>query len=388
MTGTDDRIFPLDVVRGAAVLGMALLTAGAIALPASVNLHPGLAGEGLTARLLWLATFVFLDGKMLGLFAILFGASALLVIDRAEMDGRDGFAVQGRRLLWLLPIGAVHYLLLWSGDCLILLAAGGLIALRFAGREPLDLAKWALAFFALHLLILASGATLSFLTTSQAAYAEMLQKALVHDMALYRSGYGAIAHARLAAAPEHVAALVQMLPETLGFMLLGMAMAMGGFFTGQWSREQYARTARHAYLVGAVPVLLLGIWAFLSDDLRIHNGLIAALAFPLGIPITIGHAALVMLIANRPNIGALTRRVAAVGRTALSNYLLCSIVLTTIFYGYGLGRYAQLGRITLFGVALGLCALMLLWSPHWLQRFGAGPAERMWHALRRIGAAQ
>jgi len=63
-------------------------------------------------------------------------------------------------------------------------------------------------------------------------------------------------------------------------------------------------------------------------------------------------------------------------------------VLTTIFYGYGLGRYAQLGRITLFGVALGLCALMLLWSPHWLQRFGAGPAERMWHALRRIGAAQ
>lgn len=378
MTGTDDRILALDVVRGAAVLGMPFLLAGAIALPPSIDSFPGLNGENLAASLLWLATFTLLDGKLLGLFAMLFGASALLVIDRAEMEGSDGFAAQRRRLLWLLPLGAVHYLLIWSGDALMLLALAGLILLRFAGREPLDLIKWALIFLALRLAVGAGQAALVFWTSSPADYSALLQNELVHDIALHRSSYGTLALARLAAAAAHLAASVtQVLPEILGFMLLGMAMAMGGFFTGQWSREQYARTVRHAYLVGILPALLLGTWALFSSDPRITGMLVPALAFPFSIPIAIGHAALLMLAGT----GALAGRVAAVGRMALSNYLLCSILLSAL--AYGLGLYARLDRIGLLGIAVGLCALMLLWSPHWLRRLGVGPAERLWRGLRR-----
>jgi uncharacterized protein len=383
MTDMDDRIFPQDFVRGAAVLAMALLLAGAIALPASIDRFPGLNGENLASSLTWLAQFVLLDGKVVGLFAMLFGASTLLVIDRAEMEGRDGFAAQRLRLLWLLPIGALHYLLFWQGDCLMLLALSGLLVLRFAGREPLDLIKWALAFLALRLAIGAGQAALSYWSISSTGYSALLQNALVHDIALYRSSYGTIALARLADAPAYLAtSAMQALPGILTFMLLGMAMAMAGFFTGQWSREQYARTARHAYLVGLPPTLLLGLWGWLSDDPRMAGELVALISVPFSIPVTIGHAALLMLAGTATRPGMILQRVAAVGRTALSNYLLSSMLLTTLAYGYGLGLFARLDRISLLAIGLGLCALMLLWSPHWRRRLGAGPAERLWHVLR------
>jgi uncharacterized protein len=383
MTDMDDRIFPMDLVRGAAVLAIPLILAGAIALPASIDRFPGLNGESLVASLGWLARFTLLDGKVLGLFAMLFGASTLLVIDRAEMEGRDGFAAQRLRLLWLLPIGALHYLLLWQGDCLMLLALSGLLVLRFAGREPLDLIKWALAFLALRLAIGAGEAALSYWSISSTGYSALLQNALVHDIALYRSSYGTIALARLADAPAYLAtSAMQALPGILTFMLLGMAMAMAGFFTGQWSREQYARTARHAYLVGLPPTLLLGLWGWLSDDPRMAGELVALISVPFSIPVTIGHAALLMLAGTATRPGMILQRVAAVGRTALSNYLLSSMLLTTLAYGYGLGLFARLDRISLLAIGLGLCALMLLWSPHWRRRLGAGPAERLWHVLR------
>jgi uncharacterized protein len=389
MTDMDDRIFPQDFVRGAAVLAMALLLAGAIALPASIDRFPGLNGENLASSLTWLAQFVLLDGKVVGLFAMLFGASTLLVIDRAEMEGRDGFAAQRLRLLWLLPIGALHYLLFWQGDYLMLLALSGLLVLRFAGREPLDLIKWALAFLGLRLAIGAGQAALSYWSISSTGYSALLQNTLVHDIAVYRSGYGTIALTRIADAPAHLAtSALQALPEILGFMLLGMAMGMAGFFTGQWSREQYARTARHAYLVGLPPTLLLGIWAWLSDDPRIAGELVTLISVPFSIPVAIGHAALLMLAGTAARPGIILQRVAAMGRTALSNYLLSSVLLTTLAYGYGLGLFARLDRISLLAIGLGLCALMLLWSPHWLRRLGAGPAERLWHALRRTGQSR
>jgi uncharacterized protein len=389
MTDMDDRIFPMDFLRGAAVLAIPLLLAGTIALPASIDRFPGLNGESLAASLAWLARFTLLDGKVLGLFAMLFGASTLLVIDRAEMEGRDGFAAQRLRLLWLLPIGALHYLLLWQGDYLMLLALSGLLVLRFAGRDPLDLIKWALAFFVLRLAIGAGQAALSYWSISSTGYSALLRNALVHDIALYRSSYGTIALARLGDAPAHLAtSAMQALPEILTFILLGMAMAMAGFFTGQWSREQYARTVRHAYMVGLPPTLMLGLWGWLSDDPRVAGELVPLISIPFSIPVAIGHAALLILAGTAARPGIILQRVAAVGRTALSNYLLSSVLLTTLAYGYGLGLFARLDRISLLAIGLGLCALMLLWSPHWLRRLGAGPAERLWHALRRTGQSR
>ena len=76
-------------------------------------------------------------------------------------------------------------------------------------------------------------------------------------------------------------------------------------------------------------------------------------------------------------------RVAAAGRMAFSNYLGTSIAMTTIFYGYGLGLFGDVGRWALYLVCIGMWAVMLLWSKPWLDRFRYGPLEWLWRSLAR-----
>ena len=80
---------------------------------------------------LWLANFVLIDGKMRSLFSMLFGASMLLVIERAEAAGLIGLAVHFRRMLVLLASACVHFYLIWCGDILTLYAVIGLVAFLF-----------------------------------------------------------------------------------------------------------------------------------------------------------------------------------------------------------------------------------------------------------------
>lgn len=391
MTDTDDRILPLDLVRGAAVIGVVLMNVAAIMLPRAIAIFPSLGAGPATASLpdalVWLAGFVLVDGKARALLAMLFGASSLLVVDRAEMDGRDGVAAQRRRLLWLLPIGFAHYALIWSGDILILLAVGGLIALRFAAGEPLDLLKAAFLFFAVQLLIAVMLTVATYVTTASATYDALLQREMVLDIAVHRDGYLPLMMLRIMDLPRVAALLaVHALPETLGFMMLGMAMAKGGFFSGQWSIAQYRSIAVRALLISVPPTLALGLWAMTTHDSRSLDMIGYAASFPFRLPLAIGEAAILVMLSGAGARTWIVRAIAAMGRMALTNYLVSSLIITTLAYGYGAGLYAHAGRVELMGVAIMLVAAMLIWSPRWLARGGRGPAERLWHRLQRIGA--
>lgn len=384
MTADNDRLFPMDLLRGAAIIGMVLMNAAAVLLPYTLGVDPGGKSGAMTEKLLWLGQFVLLDGKMRALLAMLFGASTLLVIDRAEMDGRDGLATQRRRLLWLLPIGVLHFLLIWDGDILMLLAVAGLIALRLVAAEPVDLLKWALASFALQIIITGLSAAVPFLSANMGDHDALLQRLLVQDIAAHRADYWSILAHRAAHAPADLERLIlHALPESLGFVLIGMAMAKGGFFTGQWLPASYRATAIRAYLVGLVPTMWLGIWAMSISDSRVVEAIQFAGALPFRIPAAIGHAALLMWIASSLSSRGFAGRVAAVGRMALSNYLLSALILTTLAYGYGAGLYGRVGRMEGLAAGLATAAFALLWSPLWLGRVGQGPAERLWRSLSR-----
>ena len=69
---------------------------------------------------------------------------------------------------------------------------------------------------------------------------------------------------------------------------------------------------------------------------------------------------------------------APVGRMALTNYLLQSIVCTLIFYGYGLGYFEQLPRAWQVPFVLVFFALQVAFSHWWLARFRYGPMEWIW----------
>src|SRR4051812_21785087 len=153
-----ERIATLDIVRGVAVMGIFGVNVIAFAMPMQAYFNPPAYGLQSPADLaLWFGTFILIDGKMRGLFSLLFGASMLLVIERAEAAGRSPAAIHYSRMFWLLVLGCLHYYLIWFGDILTLYALTGMIAFFFRRRSVRVLVICGLVFLALDLLLMAGG---------------------------------------------------------------------------------------------------------------------------------------------------------------------------------------------------------------------------------------
>ena len=140
-TGDAQRIASLDLIRGIAVLGILAVNIASLAGPALASLTPHYPRPGAFADEAAFAVMLLLfEGKMRGLFTLLFGASMMLFIDRAEARGRDGPLLQARRLGWLAVLGYLHFLLVWHGDILFIYAGVGLLVLALHDRPVARLA--------------------------------------------------------------------------------------------------------------------------------------------------------------------------------------------------------------------------------------------------------
>ena len=119
------------------------------------------------------------------------------------------------------------------------------------------------------------------------------------------------------------------------------------------------------------------------DSIRIFLAFLA-LSVPFDLLLAVGWAAAINWWTRAGPMPALKARVAAAGRMAFTNYLMTSIVMTTIFYGYGLGLFGHVGRAEVYLFVIGMWALMLAWSQPWLARFQYGPFEWLWRSLARL----
>lgn len=390
-----ERLPSLDVVRGVAVLGILLLNILSFALPEAAYINPRAYGGWHGADLgVWAANFILFDGKMRGLFSFLFGASTLLVVERAEAAGRDPAQTHYRRMIWLLLFGLAHLWFVWEGDILAHYALIGMLAylmrhlpvpgLLVLGTMLALLGALVFATVPYDVTQLLSGAgnarqlhnyNLSFGIPSPADIGA--------DLALHRSGYGAILADRLRSVAASPLALLGFYgPETLAYMLFGMAALRSGMLRGEWTRARYLRWLLASWGIGLPAFAVLAWWQWKSGFSLLPVATaalpLAALARPAMIA---GWICLILLLA-RPD-GALTARLAAAGRMAFTNYLATSLICTTLFYGYGLGWYGYLSRSQLYMVVPAIWALLLLWSKPWLTRFGYGPLEWLWRSLAR-----
>lgn len=399
-----DRHLSLDALRGFAVMGILLLNIISFSMPEAAYINPGAYGGTDPLNITtWFVNFVVFDGKMRGLFSMLFGASMLLIMERAALSGDDPRAVHFNRMAWLFVFGTAHFILLWWGDILIPYAMCGVIAVLFVRKQPLALVKWAFGLFAISFLVCAMVAGTGYFLQAEATapgasamqvmeFGDLLDgfgrpgsSEITDALALYQGDYAGILNHNLANyLPSLFNTIFLFLFDTLGMMLLGMAMLKSGFLTGQWAPETYARTARHCFIVGIPPMMALAAWVIWSDfDTLVSFSSFLLWSLPFRIPLTVGWAALLLLIITRHRTHPLLMHVAAAGRTAFSNYLGTSMVMTTVFYGYGLGLYGQIDRMTAMLFVFAMWALIILWSKPWLDRFYYGPLEWLWRSLAR-----
>lgn len=405
-TGRTERLITLDALRGFAVMGILAMNIVAFAMPEMAYVSPrAYGGETPSDLVAWALAFILVDGKMRGLFSILFGASMLLIIDRAEAAGQNAASIHYRRMAWLAVFGLAHFLFIWWGDILFLYAGVGCVAFLFRRWEARRLIKWAIGLFtlgvALMSLLFGGQLYVAGMAGDPAAppglaeagreviaeYAE-IDEEVEEELALYRGGYAPIMAQRAGNITDPVAGLVLNFLETLPLMMIGMALFKNGFLTGGWAPAAYRRTAWR-WLPPGLLLTMIVAWIQWRADFAYLVSLNAFLAWvqPARLMMTVGYAALLVLLIRHGAGSGWLARVAATGRAAFSNYLGTSILMSTIFYGYGLGLFGSVGRAALYLFVAGACAAMLLWSRPWLDRFHYGPLEWLWRSLAR-GAMQ
>lgn len=396
------RLQSLDTVRGVAVMGILLLNIIAFSMPEAAYMNPRAYGGSSGADLwVYLVNFVLFDGKMRGLFSFLFGASLLLVIERATAKGESPARVHYARMIWLLAFGLAHLWLIWWGDILAHYALVGMIAFFFRDKPVRTLIRVGIGLLALETLIL-SGIPIGVLAlqnnwggTSPAEAAKGLaafEKGfgvppaayIAEQLALFRGSYEGILRHRFADQAFSPLAMLPFIgPETLAYMLLGMASLKSGLLAGAWQRKRYWKWMLVCFGI-ALPAYI-AIAAYMVREnfslLAVVTGVMAATT-PFRPLMILGWACLILLL-MRPG-GALTARISAAGRMAFTNYLVTSLICTTLFYGYGLGLYGHLSRWQVYLVVAAVWALMLLWSKPWLTHFRFGPFEWLWRSLARL----
>ena len=396
-----DRIVTLDIIRGIAVMGIFSVNIIAFSMIEAAYGNPAAFGGSHGADLfVWAANLIVVDGKMRTLFSMLFGASTLLVIDRALASGQSGAKVHYARMTVLFVIGLVHYHLIWWGDILNLYAATGMVAFFFRNRSIRTLLICGLLFMLFSMALF--GAIVAQMWQSDlVAHAPGASRAAIRswndfasmfyptaqqiaaDQALHRGSWAGLAfHQLVTNAFGWIPPLILFFPETLALMLFGMAGYRSGFLTGRWEDGTYRRVAAGGLTIGALASAAL-IYADLTTRFYapiLLGGFVVWLA-PFRVLMAAGYAALIILLSRRR--GWLATRLAAVGRAAFTNYLGTSLVATFVFYGWGLGLYGHVSRAEAWLLVPVVWLIMLAWSKPWLDRFQYGPLEWVWRSLAR-----
>lgn len=394
-----ERLPSLDIVRGVAVMGILLLNIVGFGMPEAAYFNPRAYGgsEGLDLAA-YLVNFVLFDGRMRGLFSFLFGASMLLVAERAEAKGENPARVHYRRMAWLLGFGLAHLWLVWDGDILAHYALVGMFAWLLRDLPPSRLIGLGVVLVLFETVLLGGMPygiwMMEHVPAGSAGAADAARQLagfnhqfgippaadIARDLALHRGPYAPLVADRLHGTP--LTLLLIYGAETLAYMMFGMAALRTGLLRGEWSRAAYRGGLAIGFGIGIPAYLLLAAF-MINQDFSVFSVTLAVmgLATPVRPLMILGWACLILLLA-RPG-GALTTRIAAAGRMAFTNYLLTSLICTTLFYGYGLGWFGHLSRAGLYPVVFAVWALMLLWSKPWLARFRYGPFEWLWRSLAR-----
>jgi uncharacterized protein len=397
---SNERIATLDFIRGLAVMGILAANIVAFGQPFEAYMYPTafLTDPADPGGWMWIAQFVVVDGKMRGLFTLLFGAGLYLFMERAWARGAT-LKLQVWRLIFLMLFGMVHFFFIWAGDILFYYALFGFAALAcvkwpIRRQFGLGLAGYLLGvvFYAVTLSVPWAIADTPYGTSSpelleareglNRGIEETLARGDIPNAAIASGDYGAlVAHRITEQWHEPIMNALLFGFETLPLMLIGMALYRMGFFSGALDPHKMRLWGWIGVIGGALAHLALGL-VVKAGGFTFYGTLAAFIAWtPLPrLAMVLGLAALLVVYAPLAT-GWLGERIRAVGRAAFSNYLGTSILMIAVFHGWGLGLFGELNRPQLYLVVMMTCALMLAWSKPWLDRFRYGPLEWLWRCL-------
>ena len=385
-TSLSERILFIDVLRGMALFGILAANMRAFFAPIDVYGYIQVLYHGRADVLAQGFVDAFIQGKFITIFSFLFGMGFAIQMTRAEARGVRFLGFYPRRLLALALFGLIHGILIWGGDILLTYALSGAILLLFRNRQQKTLLWWAGSLFSLPIVV---STTFLILYQTRFRRAWMVPKApdmkKIHDIVnIY--AHGSVRQILAQNWVEWKAAL----PTQL-FAIYAVAL----FALGMWvwragivqNLEQY-RPVLKRICVWCLPVGIVlnlyvatvfamvqpgvvSVWAWSAGMLFLPSAHILSAGYISGL-------ALIFLDERRRRF---LQPFAAVGRMALTDYLMESVVFTLFFYHYTTGLYGRVGPAVGLGITVVFFAIQVMISNWWLKSHRFGPMEWLWRGM-------
>ena len=385
-----ERLEILDVLRGLAVGGILI---GNMQWFSGYGMMPtALASQTPFAdQITHFLVHFFVEGKFYSIFSFLFGFGFALQIARAEERGDQTASLFKRRLFWLLVIGLLHAYLLWAGDILSVYALMGFVLILFRRKTNEGLLKWAFWLLVIPILtyILIYILFVAFVPESALAGFEGSQVDMWKESVqqVQQGGYFEIltSYNLQYIVGRYAGLILQMrLPKILAMFLLGFFAYRRGFFQNLSSHQPFIRRV----LVYGLVLGLLGNLAFVisakseADIPPSPAGIAGVVAYAFGVPaLALFFIALTAILWQKAAWRRLLAFLAPVGRMALTNYLMQTVICVLIFYGYGFAQFGKHGALASTLIALAIFLFQILISALWLKYFSYGPMEWIWRQL-------
>ncbi len=382
-----ERISEIDIIRGLALFGILMVNMSFFKFPIFFDRYPSSFAAGGDQIGAWIIQLLF-TGKFYAIFSFLFGLGFYIFMERTLQKGLALVPLYRRRLFALLLFGFIHLLFFWSGDILLTYALVGFILLRFRDKPLESIKKWIIGLFALSLFMhvlfgLISGYGELMLGDQYGAMmADMIAEAKVYY--LQSSFLELVAYRAVNEIPYVLLSLFLMIPAVLAFFLCGLYVGRVGIFKDLPAHVSLFRKVRNLGLpLGALLLLayVLVEKGILPVGMLLRPVLLSALNYSASLFIFPAYIALLLLALQNDRAKKILSPIAAAGRMALTNYLSHTLICVLLFYGFGLGLYANISVLQGIVIVLVIYATQIVLSNLWLSRFRYGPLEWLWRGM-------
>ena len=378
-----ERVQSIDILRGLALFGILAANMRGFAGPAIAYFRPMIFWPALHDRVAQAFIDTFVQGKFLAIFAFLFGVGFAVQLERAR--DRNFARIYARRMIVLILFGLAHGLLIWWGDILLIYGVIGLVLLAFRNRSDKTVVMWAVIGYAIPLFIL----TTNFLVSGDAPRPSFPREGVLEQLRVtFASGsWLDIQRQRMRDASGSNWDFLPIMFWRIGALfLLGMLA-----WRRRWLQPAPEMLPRYRRVMIAAIAIALPLNLAVTVMRRFFDvsprpedllSWLANVALYVATPLlSLGYVCLVLIVCSDDKWRARLRSFAAVGRMALTNYLLQSVIGTLIFYSYGLGLFGRLGPAWLLPLTVVIYAVQVVFSRWWMSRFRFGPVEWLWRTL-------
>jgi uncharacterized protein len=389
-----ERAQILDVLRGFAILGILLdnmfAYTGYFFLPfEKMQALPTWPADGALA----LTELALVHGKFYSLFSLLFGIGFSIILLRNQQRKVNSLRVFYRRIVILLLFGALH-LCLWSGDILFLYALLGMFLPFFRNLSNRTLLITAVALIVSPVLIdllkvafqIRSG---TFLETIGQSLEKKNGIRGPEDLSRYffdpASGLREFWVMQEVGFFYRYAYIIESnrIPKVLGMFLFGLYAGRQMLYANLADHQHLLRQLRKWGFIVGIPCNIAMAWFEIDGQaIPAATGLLDTFFYATGVvPLSLAITASICLWWVKKEGRTKWRYLAPVGRMALTNYLMHTLISIFLFYGIGLALGGNIGPSIFFPVAFLIFGVQVLYSNWWFRYFNYGPMEWIWRQL-------